>query len=118
MRKIPRLQGFRDRDYTEQWRNHRLWLWASITSPLWLIGLALSIFVPFAHQMNDHEGIAVACSIALPVAAITWKASEFKCPRCGKDFYRRSSWYGGLGYNPFAQRCQNCGFKKWQRKAN
>ncbi len=36
----------------------------------------------------------------------------FRCPRCGSRFYALWSW--GMGHNPLARKCRNCGLRKWQ----
>jgi hypothetical protein len=105
------LQGLRDRDYSAAWAEHRKWRAFSL--------LGFFVFFALAIELASLEVSQIYFwgLLAVPLALWVWingKTSEFLCPRCKQIFYKRQ--VGGVGYNIFARKCQNCGMRFGQRR--
>ena len=100
-------------NYDDQWqslrRRSRLWwcLFLGLIPTIILVGFAMDLVSPGLAARSDPSIFFGAWMVAFLTATIYW--GEFRCPRCGKRFFRTR--LGGV--NGFARHCPHCGLRKW-----
>ena len=94
--------------YDEHWRQHRRHNRAVLL--LWLGWLPFGgLVVSPAMQVTGSENFGFALAGAWMLAFLTSgaRAGNFRCPRCGKQFFSKS-WY----HNGWSAKCLHCGLPK------
>jgi hypothetical protein len=104
--------------YSAAWRHYRLWSWAFwIGFASYLPGLAfVSRALDWTRNGNSTAIFLTAFVWMLAWAAIGYRKSNFRCPRCGALFFNKFDdrpWRMVWRHNPFARRCMHCGLPKW-----
>jgi hypothetical protein len=100
-------------NYDPQWRNlrkrNRLWwsVFLGLIPAIILIGFALDLISPELAKRTSDTIFFYAWMAAFAAASIY--AGGFRCPRCGKRYFRTR--LGGV--NAFARKCPHCGLPKW-----
>jgi hypothetical protein len=103
--------GYPKSDCAEMWKKHRTLTW--INWALFAAWVPFGIFVLNIAQWthSNYAGLALIPYFVVFMIVGT-RVSLFRCPRCGNRFHRWGPW--GIGNNPFARKCWNCGLRKWQ----
>lgn len=81
------------------WKRYRIRMWTTLA---W-VGLAVAARFPPLSQFHVEIWFIIGI-----VANVFWFLT-FKCPQCGKPFFRKGGWQ-----NLLARRCLNCGLQKYQ----
>lgn len=80
--------------------------WTSLRVRLWLVrGLALATLVTALPPLKVH-GLAVWFA-GVSIGALVWLLA-FRCPACGKPFFRKGGWQ-----NVLARGCVHCGLPRY-----
>jgi hypothetical protein len=91
--------------------------WRQLQRPEWTVLLlwigylpeVFAITYPLRHIFaSDVSFMAVAFGWMAAFAVAAVLAGAFRCPRCGKPFFRKW-WYT----NGFARRCVHCDLPRW-----
>jgi hypothetical protein len=107
--------------YSATWSRYRLWSWAFwIGFASYLPGLALASR-EFGWTRDGNVGAIFVTAFVwmLAWAAIGYQKTNFRCPRCGEEFFNKFDnrpWRMAWWHNPFARRCMHCGLRKWADK--
>jgi hypothetical protein len=102
-----------DLSYAEKWDDYRrrkrlCWvLFLTYVPGRFAIGLALGRLFSSELPLGIVAGMWMLALLIAGNSAIAWR-----CPRCGKPFFRR--WWR---YNSLARECLHCKLPKWSTEA-
>lgn len=91
--------------YAVAWRTLRL-----VENAFWfaLVAGVLVLFVLSFPAFRSADKVFAPC-LFMVLAGLNWVATSFRCPRCGKKFYKPNF----LALNITTKVCIHCGLPKW-----